>query len=255
MDKDALLERIQTHILKQFNNPIAQQELIQISSDVNWAERTKQNLELLLPKLPELAQIIKTNVPKNLNSSILLLEQIKKGQDNFPKENESLYKWFTELSLLAENSKDAISNIESQQVSAEIQRLIASPLGLGSNYRANGKSIYPDLVNLSLDYAMLSKQSRKNPIDGPCLRGVNPSNVPDGCEIKTNQGKKVRVDAHSAHAGLHLAVTWDFVNGQVEINGVWLAYVRFCDYKESERNVEATTVKYSFGHDLFVSLI
>jgi len=97
-----------------------------------------------------------------------------------------------------------------------------------------------------------------NPVEGPCLRGKKtprPSNVPDGCEIKTNKGTRVGVDAHGAHPGLHLGITWDNSMYGVEINGVWLAYVRICDHRESGRNVKVTTVKYSFGHGLFTSLL
>ena len=62
--------------------------------------------------------------------------------------------------------------------------------------------------------------------------------MPDGCEIKTNQGRRIRVDAHGAHPGLHLGVTWKFQEGEVVINGVWVAYVRIADHRESGRNVK-----------------
>ena len=121
--------------------------------------------------------------------------------------------------------------------------------------KLHGNSIYPDLILLNHTYDFLPTQSRGNPIEGPCLRGKRPSNVPDGCEIKTNRGSRIRVDAHGAHPGLHLGITWDLQNGEVAINGVWAAYIRIADHRESGRNVKVTTVKYSFGHDLFVSLL
>jgi len=140
-------------------------------------------------------------------------------------------------------------------VSAEIQRLIISPDGLGDIVRTNGSSIYPDLLIIKHDYSKLQKQNRQSPIEGPCLRGANPSNIPDGCEIKTNQGNRIRVDAHGAHAGLHLGITWDMVDNQIKITGVWLGFIKSADHRESGRNVKITTVKYSFGHDLFISLL
>jgi len=52
-----------------------------------------------------------------------------------------------------------------------------------------------------------------------------------------------------------LGVTWDFVDGNVAINGIGVGYIRIRDHRESGRNVDVTTVKYSFGHDLFVSVL
>ena len=120
---------------------------------------------------------------------------------------------------------------------------------------ANGNSIYPDLVLCGYGYSSLPRQSRKKPIDGPSLRGTRPSNVPDGCEIKTNRGTKIRPGVHGAHPGLHLGVTWDLEDGAVVVNGVWVGYVRVADHRESGRNVKVTTVEFSFGHDLSMSLL
>jgi hypothetical protein len=63
------------------------------------------------------------------------------------------------------------------------------------------------------------------------------------------------VDAHGAHPGFHLAVTWEFRDDTVTITGVWVAYVRIADHREAGRNVDVTTVKYSFGHGLFASVL
>jgi hypothetical protein len=50
-------------------------------------------------------------------------------------------------------------------------------------------------------------------------------------------------------------VTWEFRDDTVTITGVWVAYVRIADHREAGRNVDVTTVKYSFGHGLFASVL
>lgn len=253
------LKKIEAHIFSQFRDATAQSELKKLSpKNVDWVQRTEHTISTLLPRLPKLAETLVLNVPANLNSSFKVLEQIKHGEEHLAdalKRDPKVASWYKGLLVHAEKAKLNIGNLESQQVSAEIQRLIISPEGLGDLVRTNGNSIYPDLIMIDHDYSGLPKQNRTNPIEGPCLRGASPSNIPDGCEIKTNQGRRIRVDAHGAHSGLHLGVTWELAGDQVVVTGVWLAYVRFADHRESGRNVKVTTVKYSFGHDLFISLL
>jgi hypothetical protein len=185
-------------------------------------------------------------------------ELVSEGQkfvDELGKHREDVRSWYLKLRDTSRLAFGEVGHLQSQQISSAIQRFIISPSGLGDLVKPSGNSIYPDLVLRSRDYSGLPRQTRNSPVDGPCLRGSNPSNVPDGCEIKTNQGNRIRVDAHGAHPGLHLGVTWDFHDQAVVITGVWLAYVRIADYRESGRNVDVTTVKYSFGHDLFSPLL
>jgi hypothetical protein len=79
--------------------------------------------------------------------------------------------------------------------------------------------------------------------------------VPDGCEIKTNQGTRIKVDAHGAHPGLHLGITWGFREDEIAIYDIWIAYIRVKDYSISDGRVDVTTKKRSFGHDPFISLL
>lgn len=258
---DEAEKRVRSHLFGQFRNRVAQQELRNMGpSGANWVDRTEETLNRLIPRLVPLALHFTREIPKRLNSAaevLLLAGQAEKhfkamagGREPL---NPEAAKWLHALTAAAETSKSLIGNIDSQHVSAEVQRQVIAQLG--DILRPNGGSLYPDLLLKDRRYDMLPPQSRKKQIEGPCLRGANPSNVPDGCEIKTNQGERIKVDAHGAHAGLHLAVTWEFSDGGVLINGVWAAYVRIADHRESGRNVAVTTVKYSFGHDLFVSLL
>lgn len=254
-----LTTEVKRYLDEQFYDATAQGELAELSpNDYDWAERTSETLDALVPRLVPLASRIKTEIPKRLNSPQFLLTTISDGSPLvIRQDDDELRDWYDTVSKLSGEASSLIANLESQQISAEIQRYIVSDKGLGDLVFANGNSIYPDLILLDRDYSLLPEQNRTNPIDGPCVRGKNrrPSNVPDGCEIKTKKGNRISVDAHGAHAGLHLGVTWDIINNLVKITGVWAAYVRVADHRESGRNVNVTTVKYSFGHKLFISLL
>jgi hypothetical protein len=245
------------HIYSQFNDPVAQQELQEMSpSGVDWVARTRQTLDLLVPQLGSAAREVATRIPERLNSMVELIKDIRRGELLVGTHaDQRIAEWYSSLSNNACLASRIIAQIESQQVSAEIQRYLLASTSLGAHTHPNGNSIYPDLIVSGHDYSMLPQQNRRTPVEGPCLRGTRPSNVPDGCEIKTNRGNRVHVDAHGAHSGLHFGVTWDRTDGIVAITGVWAAYVRIADHRESGRNVAVTTVKHSFGHELFVSLL
>jgi len=253
------MANFEEHLWAQFRDEVAQGELQALSpADYDWVDRTSKTLETLIPRLGDIAANLKNEVPSKLNSIQELLDHIALGSQH---EVESLGKeyveWREKLVLHAGRASSIIEQIESQQVSAEIQRQLVLPSMLGDIMYPNGNSIYPDLVMKSYDYSRLPVQSRKKAVIGPCLQGKQkrPSNVPDGCEIKTNRASRIRVDAHAPHPGLHLGITWGLSNKRIDINGVWAAYIRLADHKEASRNSETTTVKYSFGHDRFVSLL
>lgn len=243
----------------QFIDSEAQAELQSLSpSGFDWINRTKQTLETLIPRLQAIAVRLVEEVPSKLNSIQDLLDYIDSGNGhNLEGLSDDYVKWRQKLISHAGKASSIIEQIESQQVSAEIQRQLVSEEALGDIMYPNGNSIYPDLIMKAYDYAGLPAQSRKKAVIGPCLQGKEkrPSNVPDGCEIKTNRGRRIRVDAHAPHPGLHLGVTWEISNKRIEINGVWAAYIRLADHTEAKRNSDTTTVKYSFGHNRFVSLL
>lgn len=256
-------ERIRKHLVAQFKDQTAQQELRKMGpGDINWIERTSETLNLLIPQLPKLAVHLVEHVPKRLNSAAtasdlasLAPKHLQETAGLGVKVPPEAMKWAAALRDATDTSRTLISNIDSQHVSAEIQRQTVA--FFGGVMRANGGSLYPDLLLVNRKYQTLPPQKRGKgqQVDGPCLRGEHVSNVPDGMEIKANEGYRIKVDAHAAHAGLHFGVTWECQNERVSINGIWAAYVRFADHSAPVRNVPTTTLKYSFGHDLFISVL
>ena len=85
-------------------------------------------------------------------------------------------------------------------------------------------------------------------------RQKRPVRVPDGLEIKTCR-ERIAVDCHHPHAGLHLVLLFTEAARLFAVEDVRIAFLRAGDYRESERNTTATTVKYSFNGDYFVSLL
>jgi hypothetical protein len=123
--------------------------------------------------------------------------------------------------------------------------------------RANGRSDYPDLYLTARDYSILPKFKRKAKGDdeyGAALKGAQrPVRVPDGLEVKTCRDR-IAVDCHHPHAGLHLVLVYAESERTFSVTDVRVAFLSKADYRESERNTTATTVKYSFNGDRFASL-
>lgn len=246
------------YLKNQLYSPEGRSELEGISNNgINWFDRVEETIDVLVPRLTVLAENLVVDVPRKLNSSHDFIGHIETGNRKFS-DVPGFLDWLEALKLSASHASEMIGQLESQQISAAVQRYISSDQGLGDIVFSNGASIYPDFILKSRGYRGLPLQSRSNPVDGPCLQGkttARPSNVPDGLELKTNRGKRIRVDAHGAHSGLHLGVTWELNDGKVVIDGVWIGYIRICDHRESGRNVAVTTVKHSFGHECFTSLL
>jgi len=261
--RDEINEKIKNHINNVFNSNKAQNELKKMSSPkMDWVSQTRNSLDIILPQLPDIAHHLFKTVPEKLNrvSNLLDIIEESKSLDVSLKENESFKEWHKKLVSTANKTSSAIGKLHSQQVSSEIQRAIKS--FCGDLFVENGHSLYPDLILSKNDYSELTPQTKGTKtkrIKGPCYNGKKPSNVPDGLEIKTNNRKTMRVDAHACHAGLHLGVTWDYeVEGKFErfrINDILIAYIRLCDHTKGKRNLDTTTYKASFGHNLFISLL
>ena len=247
-------------IHKKFNSERTQQELKSLASGdlYDWKERTGETITRFAPKSKELAKFICDVVPNRLNAPRSLLSRFESLKSQLPEE-VTLSSDFSDFETLLKISNELTGNLESQQVSAEIQRQILNFEDFGSSILSNGNSIYPDFYYADYDYSKLPTQDRRKTVHGPCLQGKieqRPSNVPDGIELKTNRSQRMRIDAHAPHIGLHLGFTWNFQDdGKVEINGAWLGFITESDHKESARNSKTTTVKYSFGHDKFISLL
>lgn len=243
----------------QVRSPEAQNELAEMEKvGIPWRKRVEETINRLTPFLVESADQIVTQTQIRLNSPVVALEFASDSWlDEMAKSSIQRMK-VQSLRRLLKAAASITSSIESQQVSRELHKVLAE-MGVFSKFplaRTNG-AIYPDLYFKDYDYGSLPLHSRTKKIEGPNRRGDGtPSNVPDGCELKTNQGPRAHVDAHAPHAGLHIALTWGFTEARkIEITGLWIAYIRICDHTVVKRNVAATTVKYSFGHDHFISLI
>lgn len=246
---------VKTFILDQFHREHAQAELKALGGNVHydWVTRTQTTIDDFCEIACDLAAYIVDTVPSRLNSAIILEDLV--NAHLFHNNSD----WVKDIKRHATILRELSANLESQQVSAEIQRQVEHFPGFSGKIYSNGNSIFPDFIYKHFDYSLLSLQNRKKTVHGPCLQGKaapRPSNVPDGIELKTNKGTRMRIDAHAPHCGLHLGFTWDFSNdGRVEINGAWIGYIAGADHRESARNSKTTTIKFSFGHERFISLL
>ena len=73
-------------------------------------------------------------------------------------------------------------------------------------------------------------------------------------EVKTGRDV-IAVDCHHPHTGLHLVVLFDESTGEFCVRDICVAFLGRKDYREAGRNTTATTVKYSFKGEKFISLL
>lgn len=266
--RELVLGKVKRHVFDVLDAPETREELSNYGpSGFDWNDRVREAASIFLPLLVNLAPVLASQSVAPFNFATELNDYLRGNEtervlssilDRSPQSKEAAVHWIEQCRQLAQGASRAVANVESQQISAEVRRFLLSDDELGSIAVDNGNSIYPDLLLADFDYSFLSFQSRSNPIHGPCLRNrrkPRPSNVPDGCEIKTNQSDKLKVDAHGAHPGLHLGITWGFDGPRVTVYDVWVAYIRESDYTISNGRVDVTTKKRSFGHAPFISLL
>jgi hypothetical protein len=267
-DRKKVLTKVETYIQGQLRSQDAINELRSLGPrGYDWNPRVNEGIAILLPRLVEIAPVLVEECLKPFNSPIelrnylqheLFDKAVARIADKDAQEARSYKALLEKCRELGTKSCGTVPNLESQQISAEVKRFLLSKQGLDGLIRETGGSIYPDLVLAGLDYSFLPFQKRDIPVSGPCLKNPKspiPSNVPDGCEIKTNQGRRIKVDAHGAHPGLHIGITWDFREDRIAIYDLWIAYIRVKDYSISDGRVDVTTKKRSFRHDPFISLL
>ena len=249
-DREIVLAAVQRHVFDVLDAPETIEELGHYGPPgFDWNDRVREAVSIFLPLLVNLAPVLASQSVEPFNSAAELDEYLH-GDDTqsvllsipntSPESQETAMRWIEYCRRRARRAARATPNVESQQISAEVRRFLLSADGIGGIAVDNGNSIYPDLYLANFDYSFLPFQSRSNPIDGPCLRNredPRPSNVPDGCEIKTNQSEKLKIDAHGAHPGLHVGITWGFDESRVTIYDVWVAYIRELDYTISNGRV------------------
>ena len=232
------------HILSQIERD--RPGLLALAPNIGWPERVRHTAETYVPGIVESAVDLMGHVESSLNSPAVVRETWQRVKKSLKDTRLA-----AEMDEALERERTLLSLITGETVS----KLIADFLcGRYSELAQNNRSTYPDLYSRTADYASLSKR-RRGLAEGPALRGGRPTSVPDGIEIKSNRGSKIRVDCHHDHQGLHLALSFGQDGGRWTVHDVSLAYLSKADYTRAERNTTATTEKFSFGHAPFISVI
>jgi hypothetical protein len=221
---------------------------------VKWSERALKAADALIPWLAKVAPALKNYVQDVLNAPALLRSMWAaiRLHVNLPREQiEAFDRQLTLDDVLRQSvTGEVVSNVVSKYLLEHHQDM---------ELRSNGRSDYPDIFLATFDYSDLPKRKKKvtaEDVYGAAVKGnpQRPVRVPDGLEIKTCR-ERIAVDCHHPHAGLHLVLVFTEVARMFTVNDVRVAFLRSRDYRESARNTTATTVKYSFGGDRFVSLL
>ena len=241
-----LAENVLNHILQQIERDDA--ALANLHPPIQWKRRVIRTAENFVPAAVETAAGLMKEVENSLNSPETVRALWRKLKTQLT--DERLKETANALDAALERESKLFALITGETVS----KLIADFLcRLFNNLGQNNRSTYPDLYFTDAGYSQLPVRARGR-AEGPALRGKNPTSVPDGIEIKSNKGMRIRVDSHHDHQGLHLALTFDQRNGVWSVYDVYLAYLSKTDYTKAARNTTATTEKFSFGHAPFISL-
>lgn len=266
-------KHIEKHILGQVNSSESIKELEDLGKD--WVKRVNDGVRYFVPKLVVTAPKLVERLSVVFQGPGELLNQLdspafKAFSEKIANLDPELHKTLEGFELnsrrFASGTLELVTKyLVAQQITKVMEAFLTDSFdGL---VKCNGASLYPDLYQISSEpyYSTLQRQRSKTKgkskevvetIHGPCVNGSNqPSKVPDGVEIKSKKGKSIRVDCHAAHAGLHLVLTWTTKKSMMVVNDISLAYIRTCDYTECKRNSKATTIKYSFGAQPFISLL
>lgn len=174
--------------------------LSRLEPRLGWPERVRETAETYVPHVVETAGDLMRHVESSLNSPAVVRavwERVKEQLDDA--------RLVAEMEDALGREQTLLSVITGETVS----KLIADFLcGRYRELEQNTRSTYPDLYPLTADYSRLPRRTR-GLAEGPALRGGRPTSVPDGIEIKSNRGPRIRVDCHHDHQGLHLALTFD----------------------------------------------
>jgi hypothetical protein len=239
------------HVIRQVDSARADLAVLE-PRQIDWYVRSVESAKELIPWLVRMASPLKQYVEGVLNSPSLLRQKwidirpdFRGHEDDIRLIDECLRK---EKILLDQISGNIVSLVVEQfLIESHPQRALES----------NGKSDYPDLYLKSKDYTGLPLFSRSGSEEyGASLKGKKrrPVRIPDGLEVKTCKGE-FSVDCHYPHIGLHLAVLFNEKGGSAQVGDIMVAFLRSCDYREAKRETLATTVKYSFNGQRFISIL
>jgi len=223
---------------------------------VDWKPRAEETANQLIPWLVEFVPGLTKNVQGVLNAPVELRRMWSTIRPHVNLPTEQLEAFDRQLTL---------DDVLRESVTGEVVSNIVIKYLLNNHpkraLKSNGRSDYPDIYLSTLDYSALPQFKRKKQVTaddeyGAAVKGAmkRPVRVPDGLEIKTCR-ERIAVDCHHPHAGLHLVLLFTETTRLFAVQDVRVAFLRATDYREAKRNTTATTVKYSFNGDRFVSLI
>lgn len=239
------------HVLGQI--AAASSELRQcVPTQLDWPKRATATAKLLVPMLHRDGPRLKQRVEDILNAATRLRLLWSELHTRVTMSADDISE-FNRLLKLDDVLRESITG---EIVSNVVSRFL---LDENPNLSSNGRSDYPDLFLKTVDYSKLPLFGRKRSKSdefGASLKGAGkrPVRVPDGLEIKTCRDQ-LRVDCHHPHAGLHLAIVFSQANRLYVVEDIRIAFLSTADYRESNRNTTATTVKYSFNSEPFISLL
>lgn len=198
--EDERTSRVRRHILRQIARD--QNELARLIPSLGWPERVRRTADAFVARLVATAARLLRHVETSLNSPAVVRalwlevrarladEQLIAAMDNALEQEKRLFAVIT---------GDTVSKLIADFLCEQYP-----------DVAQNNRSAYPDLYFATADYSALPQRKRGLAI-GPALRGGRPTSVPDGIEIKSNRGTRIRVDSHHNHQGLHLALTFDYM--------------------------------------------
>jgi len=231
------------YILRQIERD--QRELLALAPQIGWHERVRETAEMYVPRIAASARDLMSHVESSLNSPVIVRETWERVKASIKDQRLIL-----EMDAALKREHMLLSVITGETIS----KLIADFLcGEYKELAQNNRSTYPDLYRREADYSRLPQRARAL-AEGPALRGGKPTSVPDGIEIKSNRGQRIKVDCHNDHQGLHLVLTFNREGEQWKAYDVYLAYLSKANYIRRGRNTTATTDKFSFGHAPFISV-
>lgn len=246
-----LKDKVLAHVLSQIEQDA--KALSKLAPALPWQHRAEEVARSFLPRLLAIAPDLLSEVALVLNSPDhirLTWETIKAALQLMPINTETRQQMAVldrglalEQNLLTVVTGETVSSLMADYLCREF-----SPL------RKNNRSTYPDLYFDHFDYCSLPLRRRGHAL-GPARRGALPSSVPDGVEIKSQRGRRIRVDCHHPHQGLHLVMTLDQVEKVWKTFDLYVAYLTQADYQRATRNTTATTEKFSFSQAPFISAI
>jgi hypothetical protein len=246
-----LENKLLAHVLSQIKRDA--ESLAQLVPALPWQQRAETAARRFLSRLFAVAPGLIREVELTLNSPQIIRitwEQIKAALQAVPvteatKQQVAVmdHELALEAKLLTVVTGEIVSHLMADFLCREVAGL-----------QQNNRSTYPDLYFDEFDYSQLPPRRRGSAL-GPARKGLLPSSVPDGVEIKSQRGKRIRVDCHHNHQGLHLVLTFDQAGDRWQVFDLYVAYLTQADYRRATRNTTATTEKFSFSQAPFISVL